>query len=102
MHVRTYLCPCCSKLTYYFRPIIGRPVVLAIALLLPILYIAAFGWTEYEHQQHQRFMEHDKVAIALLVFLGIAAFLGIFAFIGEISLFRHRGTNTTGKKEATV
>jgi hypothetical protein len=80
------------------RPIIGRPIVLAIALLIPILYIVGFGWTEFEHHKYQQFMAHDDVAIALLVFLGIAAFLGIFAFIAEITMFRHRGaTHTTAK-----
>lgn len=77
-------------------PIIGRPIVLAIALLLPLLYIAGFGWTEYEHHVHQQFMPHDGVAIALLVFLGLAAFLGLFAFIAEISMFRHRRATTKG------
>jgi hypothetical protein len=28
------------------RPFIGRPIVLAIALLLPLLYMIAFAWTE--------------------------------------------------------
>jgi len=78
-------------------PIIGRPIVLGIALLIPILYIVGFGWTEYEHHKYQQYMAHDDVAIALLVFLGIAAFLGIFAFIAEITMFRHRATTTTAK-----
>ncbi|CAG7850895.1 SubName: Full=Uncharacterized protein {ECO:0000313/EMBL:CCA68258.1} [Serendipita indica DSM 11827] len=71
-------------------PIIGRPIVLAIALLIPLLYIGGFGWTEYEHHKHARFFPHHGVATALVVFLGIAAFLGLIAFIGEISIFRRR------------
>lgn len=97
MLVRPFSQFCDIQLTYHIRPIIGRPIVLAIALLIPILYIVGFGWTEFEHHKYQQYMAHDDVAIALLVFLGIAAFLGVFAFIAEITMFRNRASTTTAK-----
>jgi len=78
-------------------PVIGRPIVLAIALLIPILYIVGFGWTEYEHHHIAKFVVHHSVSTALVVFLGIAAFLGLIAFIAELSMFRRRSTTTTAK-----
>jgi len=75
-------------------PVIGHAVVLAIALLLPILFIIGFGWTEYEHHHLAKFLPHHGIATTLVVFLAIAAFLGLIAFIYEISMFRRRSTTS--------
>ncbi|PVG01229.1 hypothetical protein CPB86DRAFT_781804 [Serendipita vermifera] len=77
-------------------PVIGRPIVLAIALSIPLLYMAGFGWTEYEHHKAARFLPHNGAATALVVFLGFAAFLGLIAFFAEISMFHRRRTTTKG------
>ncbi|KAG8762286.1 hypothetical protein FRC19_003643 [Serendipita sp. 401] len=79
-------------------PFIGRPIVLAIALLIPLLYIGGFGWTVYEYRKYARHLDHRHTALALVVFLGIAAFLGLLAFIAELSMFRRRRTTTTSKR----
>ncbi|KAG8814125.1 hypothetical protein FRC17_001281 [Serendipita sp. 399] len=76
-------------------PFVGRPIVLALALLIPLLYIAGFGWTVYEYQKYAKYLDHHRIALALVVFLGIAAFLGLLAFISEITMFRRRRTGTT-------